>query len=87
MAVDNPWSEEFWNLTAQGAYISLYGLSVAQKKAREAGSFVGAVRPKIASPTKTIERHWIIQKGGGGSNSSTPGNRGYTGDGPPGEEV
>ena len=70
--VDNPWSDEFWSLTAQGAYIKEYGLSVAQRKARQAGSSIGALKPK--RPSSAIERHWILTKrqvGGGGTTGSS----------------
>lgn len=72
--VNNPWSEEFWSLTAQGSYIKKYGLSVATRTARMAGSQIGALRPKVNG--RVIERHWIIQKkigAGGGQGSSGSG--------------
>ena len=74
MSVDNPWSEEFWSLTAQGAYVKAYGLSVAQRKARQAGSFIGALKPRIDGVSPAIERHWILSKkmlGGGGMTGSS----------------
>jgi len=77
MAVNNPWFEEFWSLTAQGEYIKKYGLSVAQRTARQAGSYIGALRPRPTAAT--IERHWIIQKKLG----TDGGGRGSSGDGPP----
>jgi hypothetical protein len=78
MAVPNPWTAENWSVTAQGAYIKTYGLSVAQRTARLAGSAVGALRPN-EDKAHVIERHWIIQKkiGGGG------GSQGYEGSGAP----
>lgn len=76
MAVPNPWSADNWNLTDQGAYIKKYGLSVAQRTARLAGSAIGALRPH--QDQRIIERHWILQKkigsvGGGGQGSSGSG--------------
>jgi hypothetical protein len=47
--VANPWSAEHWNLTAQGQYVNKYGLEVAKKKARDAGSSIGALQPRIAA--------------------------------------
>jgi hypothetical protein len=80
MAVDNPWTAEFWSITAQGAYIKKYGLSVAQRTARLAGSRIGALRPTVPQPEKIIERHWIIQKQGGGGGG---GGQGFSGSGAP----
>ena len=67
--VNNPWSEEFWSLTAQGAYVKKYGFSVASRKAKIAKSFIGAVRP-MQPAGRVIERQWILTKRvgvGGGS--------------------
>jgi hypothetical protein len=77
--VNNPWLEEFWSLTAQGAYIKKYGLSVAQRTARKARSFVGALKPAFDPNLRTIERQWILSRkiSTGGSSS------GSAGDGPP----
>jgi hypothetical protein len=75
--VDNPWSEEHWSITAQGAYVKQYGLSVAQRKARQAGVSIGALKP-ASSGSRVIERQWILSKrilgtsGGGGSSSDGP---------------
>jgi hypothetical protein len=78
MAVQNPWTAEHWSVTAQGAYVTKFGLSVAQRTARLAGSAIGALRPN-EDKTRVIERHWIIQKkvGSGG------GSQGFEGSGPP----
>lgn len=76
--VNNPWSGEFWSLTAQGAYVKKYGLSVAARKAKLAGSFIGAVRPMQVASGRVIERQWIITKrvgsggGGGGGGGAAP---------------
>lgn len=43
--VANPWSDEHWSLTAQGAYANKFGLNSAHAKAKEAGSFVGSTKP------------------------------------------
>jgi len=79
MAVKNPWTAEFWSITAQGDYVKRYGLSVAQRTARLAGSFIGALKPKEPVPEKIIERQWILSKRIGGSGGIT----GSSGDGPP----
>jgi hypothetical protein len=71
--VKNPWMEEFWSLTAQGAYIKQYGFSVASRKAKLAGSFIGALRPKQVAIERVIERQWIITKRvGSGSGGGAP---------------
>lgn len=75
--VVNPWSEEFWNLTAQGAYIKTYGFSVAQRTARKAGSSIGALQPRPVPPL--IKNFILIKKigdDGGGA-------QGTSGTGPP----
>lgn len=43
--VPNPWSDEHWSVTAQGAYAAKFGLNSAHAKAKEAGSFVGSTKP------------------------------------------
>jgi len=77
--VANPWAPENWNLTAQGEYVKKYGVSVAARKARQAGTTLGALKPRPVSTV--LERHWIIQKGGGGGGSII--GAGSSGDGPP----
>ncbi len=82
--VDNPWTLEFWSLTAQGAYIKAYGLSVAQRTARLAGSSVGATRPAVDPAQRIIERQWILRKTVGSTTTSTSsGGMGSAGDGDP----
>jgi hypothetical protein len=78
--VPNPWSPDNWNLTAQGEYVKKYGVSVAARKARQAGTMLGALKPRPVSTV--LERHWIIQKNGGGGGGSIIG-AGSSGDGPP----
>jgi hypothetical protein len=41
----NPWSKEFWNVTAQGSVVKAMGIEKAQQIARAAGSYIGATRP------------------------------------------
>lgn len=41
----NPWADEHWNITAQGAYAQKHGVAAAHAKSKEAGSFVGSTRP------------------------------------------
>lgn len=41
----NPWEPEFWNVTAQGAYVTKYGMEKAKSAATEAGSYIGATAP------------------------------------------
>lgn len=81
--VPNPWSPENWSLTEQGKYVSKYGVSVAQRKARQAGTKLGALRPLTAA--QAIERHWIIQKKVGGGATVGTGGGGTSGDGAPSE--
>lgn len=78
MAVPNPWSAEFWNITSQGEYVKRYGLSVAKRTARLAGSAIGALRPKAVAVERIIERQWILSKRTGGG-----GTVGSSGEGPP----
>lgn len=76
--VPNPWAEDNWNLTAQGAYIKKYGVSVAQRKARQAGSYLGALKPE---PVPAVVRNFIMIKKIG---SADPGGaQGTSGSGPP----
>jgi hypothetical protein len=76
--VDNPWTQKFWSITAQGAYVKKYGLSVAQRTARLAGSSIGALKPAVDPNLNTIERQWILSRKIGVSGSG-----GSSGDGPP----
>lgn len=74
--VANPWLPENWNLTAQGEYIKTYGVSVAQRKARQAGTVLGALKPRV-SPMFT--RNFIIIK----KVSDDTSTQGTSGTGPP----
>lgn len=82
MAVNNPWSPEFWSITAQGAYIKQYGLSVAQRTARLANSSIGALRATTNDP-RVIERQWVIQKKIGSTTTTGSPTGGSSGNGPP----
>jgi hypothetical protein len=79
---NNPWSAEFWSLTRQGAYVKKYGVEVAKTKARQAGAKLGDLKPSPAAPIFT--RNFILIKKIG---DGTPGGKGYTGVGVPGEIV
>lgn len=60
-SVPNPWAADAWNLTEQGAYIKKYGVEVAKRKARQAGTTLGALPPREGP----FYRHLtIIQKRG-----------------------
>lgn len=72
----NPWSDEFWNLTEQGRYITRYGIEVAKTKARQAGTRLGAPRKRIPAPDplrvlvqrkEPVIQNISIGSGGGGS--------------------
>lgn len=80
MPVNNPWTPEFWNITAQGDYIKKFGLSVATRTASKVGVRIGDLKPR-SDALPTIERRWILSKKimGGGSS----GGQGSSGDGPP----
>lgn len=79
--VPNPWEADAWNLTEQGAYIKKYGVEVAKRKARQAGSALGALPPRTLRPVHvTIVQQRTI-------NNITEGSRGYSGDAPPDENV
>ena len=66
--VPNPWSEENWNMTDQGAYIKKYGLSVASRKAKLAGVKLGDQRPKPIRPIlQVLVQKRTINQGGGGT--------------------
>ena len=87
MAVDNPWAPEHWNISAQGRYIQEFGMSVATRTARKAGSYIGATKP--TDDRRIIERQWILSRkistdssGGGGGNTNVIG-AGSSGEGPP----
>jgi hypothetical protein len=43
--MNNPWSAEHWSLTGQAAYLKQYGRERAEARARDAGSFFGALEP------------------------------------------
>lgn len=68
--VPNPWAPENWNLTAQGAYVTKYGISVASRKARQAGTKLGAPAPRpFAQPPFTVivqHKGLLAPVGGGG---------------------
>lgn len=84
LTLPNPFTRERWNLTAQSRFIREHGIEIATLYARAAGVEIGSVRPPPERLTpKNIHHTRIVNKlipGGGG-------NRGYSGDGPPGEEV
>lgn len=42
---NNPWSAQGWNLTRQGELLRSEGREVAERLAKQAGSFIGATRP------------------------------------------
>jgi hypothetical protein len=50
----NPWSLEGWNITAQAVYFHKYGLARAEARARDAGSFFGAIHPP--KPIKIVRK-------------------------------
>lgn len=76
----NPWSDEFWNLTEQGRYITKYGVEVAKTKARQAGTKLGAPRKRAIAPDPLrvlVQRRDLVTNiisigGGGGSSSDGP---------------
>jgi len=45
----NPWSQEHWNISAQGKLIREIGLAAATGIAKSADSYVGATRPSRAA--------------------------------------
>jgi hypothetical protein len=48
-SANNPWSPGKWNATRQGQIVRSLGIEAAQRIAKAAGSYVGAVRPaKVA---------------------------------------
>lgn len=76
---DNPWSQEHWNLTAQGAYVKKYGVEYAAKKAKAAGAQFGNYAPNAMMPvprnnfTVIVQRReTIINQGGGTGGPSLP---------------
>lgn len=80
----NPWTVALWNVTAQGAFTRKHGTALAAAYARAAGVEIGATKPApdaSAPTTKHLTR--IVNK----SITNITGNRGYSGDGPPGEDV
>ncbi len=84
--VVNPWTADAWNITAQGEYVKRYGVSVATRTAKLAGSFLGATKPK--QDHRQIEvRNFILTKkigstGGSGNDTGLIG-AGRSGEGPP----
>lgn len=68
----NPWTAADWNLTDQGAFIKKFGLAVAQRRMKEAGVKLGALRP--AGPQQAPAKIYIIQgkPGKDGAGSTTP---------------
>jgi hypothetical protein len=46
----NPWSEQFWNLSKQSAFVKEYGLVAADRWARAAGTTLGAPRKVAPRP-------------------------------------
>ena len=86
----NPWLREFWNISAQGAFVRQHGMTVATAYARTAGVEIGATKPAPDAPQRIIEQRTFIRN----KNITTEnvfvtevGSRGYSGDGPPGEDV
>jgi hypothetical protein len=79
--IQNPWSDEFWNLTEQGRYITRFGIEVAKTKARQAGTKLGAPRKRNPVPEtlrvlvqrrEPIIQNITIGSGGGGSSTDGP---------------
>lgn len=86
--VNNPWSPEFWNVTAQGAYVRQYGVAVASRTAKLAGVTLGAVHPKTDEASVLVKQYVMIKKIGntGGSGGGGGGGligAGSSGNGPP----
>lgn len=80
MSVENPWVAENWNVTRQGEYVKKYGVSVATRTAKLAGSYLGALKPNVQARA-LYNNLVIIQRksfGGGGIIGA-----GSSGDGPP----
>lgn len=73
--MSNPWAPESWNVTEQGRVVRERGMGAAQAMAKEAGTRIGATRPKdevkqkVYFFTKRIQPT-IIQQGGGGDGSN-----------------
>lgn len=77
--MDNPWTTQFWNLTAQGDVVRQWGLVTAQRLASEAGTTVGGPMPKEPND-RPIIRNYILTKRIG---SQSSGGKGYSGTGVP----
>jgi len=80
---ENPWSDEFWNLTQQGAYIKQFGVEVAKTKARQAGTKLYAARKTAPKPELRVlvqRRNLVV---GGGTVGGLPADALTSGDGPP----
>lgn len=83
----NPWRFGQWNITTQGKFVARYGVDKATEFANLAGSKIGNTKPTIPGElTRVINdnRTFIINRRG---STSEIGGKGYTGIGPPGEEV
>ena len=82
LTLPNPWSRELFNITAQGAFVRKHGMALAAAYARAAGVEIGATKPAPDAPAPTTKHLTRIV------NKNFPGgSRGYSGDGPPGEDV
>lgn len=77
----NPWLPDEWNLTAQGQYVVQHGLEAAHKAAQAAGTTLNG-RPR-RTEHEPIIKNFILTK----RITQIIGGKGYTGDGPPGEDV
>jgi hypothetical protein len=90
MAVDdpsNPWSRSGWNVTAQGDYYKRMGKLGAERKAQEAGTFLGGPKPPPpgGDPKPEIfQRNFIMhQRRSAASSPVADAIVGTSGNGPP----
>lgn len=74
LEADNPWDPAGWNLTAQGNFITTYGMNVAAAFAKMANSKIGATKPTVivVAPALTvlIQRRNIGGASGGADTSN-----------------
>ena len=81
---DNPWEMDNWNLTAQGRFISQFGMALANAFAKNAGTTIGGSKPKATVAPRDLMV--LIQRrniGGTTNNSSSTGGFGSAGEGDP----
>lgn len=74
-ALVNPWERDSFNVTQQMRFVRQHGMALANAYARDAGTTVGGLKPKVESKreqrTVILNKTLHVTKGGGGGSGSS----------------